>query len=307
MNDVFSCFFPAGSTEAYTIGVPLPAISPSFSAVPTGALPAGTYGVTYTVVGSNGEESGTGTITTVTLEEQGGIQGTLFALLADAKYRVYITHADGEELYEAVEFAATATSILVSELPSGRRADTKYLEPLPNGHIIRAYNSRLFVAGTDFVYFSSVFRPHLYRASHDFIPMTGLITMMQPVDGGIYVSDKRGVHFLAGEDPSSFTVEQVAQDKAVYGTGIAVPRDFFAPGLELDAEVAAVWLTKSGFVAGLPGGRVVYLNAERIRLPEYVQGCAAAVVADGRKQIISPVNSDLYGASSVAEDSIIDG
>lgn len=304
-NPTFSCYFPPADTTAYTVGVPLPATTPSFADASGGNLTSGKYGITYTVIGENGEESGTGPVVTVEVTN-GAIQGTLFEILTDVYYRIYMTTADGEEFYQAAEFEANTVSFKITHHEEGRQPRTLYLEPLPYGYFVRAYNSRLFVATNDFVFFSDVFRPHLYNPAHHFLPTTGITSLLQPVDKGIYIGDRRGVRFYAGEDPTSFEVMEVSHEVPVYGTGISIPGDFLDPELGVGKDIVAVWLTTSGFNIGLPNGELLRAHAQQVRLPAYIQGCSTTMLRDGRKQLITPVKSNVTGAASIAVDSDVD-
>lgn len=289
---------------ARPLGETLPDVTPGFAAVASGALAAGNYGITYSVVNNIGEESPLGPLMVVTLAEQGSIQGTLFTVAAGYKYRIYMTTTDGVELYQAAEFDADVASFLISDHEVGRRPATQHLTYLPFGYTIRSHGSRLYVATTDFVFFSEAFMPHLCNAAHGFLPTTGFTTMLEPVDGGIYIGDQTGVNFYNGEDPLEFEPKKVSSEIPIFGTSIAVPGDFL-PKDYASADVSAIWLTESGYYIGLPSGEVVRLHSRQVALPKYVQGCTAVSVKDGRKQLITPVNSNSLAGASVALDSSI--
>lgn len=294
----------ADETAVRTFGVSLPDITPGFAVSVNGALTAGTYGVTFSIVNAIGEESPLAPLMVLTLTEQSGIQGTLFSIVSGYKYRIYMTTTDGTELYQVAEFDADRASYLISEDNVGRRPATQYLSHMPFGYTIRAHSSRLYIATNDFVFYSEQFLPHLTNAAHNFLPTTGFTTMVQPVDTGIFIGDQTGVRFYKGEDPSTFEVEDVSTEIVVFGTAVAVPGAFLPKELA-GGDVSAVWLTQSGYQVGLPSGEVVRLHTKQLQLPRYVQGCAAFSIKDGRKQLITPVNSNLLADASVALDSII--
>lgn len=287
-----------------TLGVPLPEVTPGFAVVANGGLAAGTYGITYTIVDNAGEESPLGPLMVLDLPSGGAIQGTMFTLYPNTKYRIYMTSADGVELYQVTEFDADVVSITISTFVEGRRPDTQFLSRLPFGYIIRAHGSRLYVATNDFVFFSEPFLPHLTNEANGFLPTTGFTTMVQPVEGGIYIGDQTGVRFYKGEDPEAFEVMEVSSEVVVFGTAILVPGEHLPVKLG-KGESAAVWLTQSGYQIGLPSGELVRLHSDQVQLPRYVQGCAAFFSQDGRKQIVTPVNSNVLADASVALDSTI--
>jgi hypothetical protein len=289
---------------ARPLGESLPDVTPSFTAVPSGSLPAGTYGIAYSVVNNIGEESPLGMLVTVELTGQSSIQGALFTIAPGYSYRIYMTTADGEELYQAAEFDADTANFLISDHEIGRRPATQNLSQLPFGYIIEAHKSRLYIATEDFVFYSEAFMPHLTNAAHNFLPTTGFTTMVQPVERGIFIGDQTGVRFYAGDDPAVFEPKTVSSEVPIFGTSIAVPGEYL-PEEFASADISAVWLTQSGYYIGLPSGDVVRLHSKQVALPRYVQGCAAFAIQDGRKQVITPVNSNVLADASVALDSTI--
>jgi hypothetical protein len=303
-NSTWNCMFLSGSADPKSIGVPLPLVNPVFSAT-TGGLAPGTYGITYTVVNPTGEESGTGPVTTVALPNGGGIIGTLFTVMSGYKYRIYMTTADGEVLYLATEFVANTTSTSTNSwVPAESRVVTTHgLCPPPFGHIIRAHGARLLIGSTNYVYYTEAFRPHLFNPT-GYIPVSGFTTMVESVDGGVFIGDNYGVSFLSGDDPAGWQVKGASPDRAIFGTSTVLPGDFFGEDLR-EHDRIAVWLTTTGYQLGLPNGDVMRLNADQVSLPTYSQGSVAALVANGRKQLITPVNSNVLAGASVALDSTI--
>jgi len=305
-NSDFSCMFKNSLLDtAYPIGVPLPTVRPQFDAdLSEGALPAGRYGITYTVVSADGEESGLGETVEVELTSQGSILMSFLTIIPGYGYRVYMTTTNGDELYQAAEFDADRTFYNVMELKIGRQPDTKHLEPPPYGHIIEAFNSRLLIGSTNFVYFTEAFRPHLHDSAHGFVPIVKAASMIRSVGDGVFIGDDRGVHYYKSKDPESWTVGQASPYKVIYGTDIIVPGTHFrGPIAEFDEVV--VWLSGVGYQIGLPTGEVISANAGQVKLPPYVLGSTAFVIRDGRKQLISPVNSNLLAGAGVALDSSI--
>jgi hypothetical protein len=287
------------------LGVPLPNTTVAFAAISNGALPAGSYGVTYSIVDELGEESYLAPLEVVEITtDRGGIQGTAFTIISGYTYRVYMTTTDGEELYQAAEFDADSVAVSIYDHEEGRQPSTQFLEQLPYGYIIRAHGSRLYVATTGFVFYSQPFMPHLTNPAHDFLPTTGFTTMLQPVDTGIYIADKTGVKFYRGDDPSQFEPKDVSDEPVVFNTAVSVPGDFLPAELGSN-DTAAIWLAPSGYQVGLPSGEVIRLHSKQVKLPSYVQGCAAVSVEDGRKQLITPVNSNVLADAGVALDSTI--
>lgn len=304
INPGSSGMIRSGETTARTLGVHLPSIAPQFAAGTDGMLPAGTYGLTYSIVDDFGEESGTGPVTTVTLEEQGSIDVTMLSLITDHKWRIYMTTTDGEELYQATEVSATYSALKIHNHRQERQPDTLYLEPLPKGYIIRSHGSRLMVATKDNVYYSSAFRPHLYNPAHDYFPIEGFAYMMEPVESGVFISDSTGVKFYRGADAKDFTVIDVSEERAVFNSSTVVSGKHMNERFNQYDEVV-VWLSKSGYQVGLPSGEVVPLHNEQVNLPNYVQGCSTFLIHEGKKMLVTPVQSNELDGSNIAIDSSI--
>lgn len=294
----------ANETVRRTIGVTLPSLTPSFGASTSGTLHPGTYGITYTIVDESGEESGTGAVTTVELPEGGSIVGSMFAILPDHKWRIYMTTADGDELYQAAEFDADTASYTVSVHTQERQPDTYQLKPLPFGMLIRSHGARMFVADKDIVSYSDAFRPHLYNPAKHFIPIEGYPYMMESLEDGMFISDYTGVKFYKGSDAKEFVVVDASSERAVFGSSAIIPGEVMNEKFSQYDRVC-VWLSQSGFQVGLPTGEVVPLHKDQVRLPNYVQGCSAYFTSDGKKQLVTPVQSNEISGGSVAVDSSI--
>lgn len=286
------------------LGLPLPDLSPSFGASTDGTLHPGTYGITYTIVNDIGEESGTGPVQTVELPEGGSIIGTMFAILPDHKWRIYMTTADGDELYQATEFDANTASYTIATHRQERQPDTYQLKPLPTGMLVRSHGARLFIANKDVISYSSAFRPHLHNPANHYIPINGYPYMMESVEDGMFISDYDGVKFYRGTDAKDFTVADVSSERAVFGSSAVIPGEHMEDKFSQFDRVC-VWLSRSGYQVGLPTGEVVALHKDQVKLPNYVQGCSTYFVHEGKKQLVTPVQSNETDGDNLAVDSSI--
>lgn len=302
MNPSFSCMFLPGSGTPKPIGVPLPSVEVEFDVISSGDMEEGTYGIAYSIVDPDGEESGLSRVTTLTLEAGQGVSAMMLMIMPGYKYRIYMTTANGEELRQATEFDADTTTVQILVPEEGRQAETFGLEPAPFGHIIRSFGARLLIGtASGYVYYTDAFRPHLYDPKN-YVLIEGYVTLMEPVDNGVFVGDRYGVRFYRGDDPSSWEVVDASPEVAIFGTGTTVSGSYFGGELAKYDSVA-IWLTRSGYQVGLPTGEVLRLNAGQVKTPAYVQGCSVVSLSDGRKQVITAVNSNQLADASVALDS----
>ena len=302
MNPSFSCMFLPGSGTPKPLGVPLPTVEVEFSVISSGAMEEGSYGIAYSVVDPDGEESGLSRVIKLTLEAGQGVLANMLMIMPGYKYRIYMTTANGEELRQALELDADTISVQILAPEEGRQAETFGLEPPPYGYMIRSFGARLLIASFDgHIYYTEAFRPHLY-APENSIAVEGYASLVESVNDGVFIGDRYGVRFYKGDDPSDWVVENASPERAIFNTGTTVSGSFFGGELE-QYDSVAVWLTQSGYQVGLPSGKVMRLNADQLKTPAYVQGCSVVSIFDGRKQVITAVNSNELADASVALDS----
>lgn len=294
---------PSDSTMARPVGVPVPT-TPTLSAA-AGGLTPGKYGVAITFVDDRGEEGGATELQVIDLPDGGGIRLANLPQRLGWTIFVYITSADGDVLRWAAELPAVFPTYVVAETAQGGELDTQFLVPLPPGDIVRWHNGRLFTAKNGALRFSEALRPHLHNPAHNVIPFSGHIAFVESVSDGLYVGDSRGVWFLSGTDPTKFEQRRVSTCRAVARSSIMVPPEHFPPK-QVPAEApVAVWLSTSGYVVGMSGGTTVELQPDRLKVPSGLTGRSAFLLREGRKQVVTPVNSTSTATFGTAVDSVI--
>lgn len=296
---------PHDSSTARTVGVPTPG-APTLSAA-SGGLTAGKYGVVITLIDDRGEESGASEFQVIDLPSGGGVRMSDLPQHYGWTVVAYITSADGDSLRSAAQFPAVFPTYVAAETAQGGEVDTQFLIPLPPGDFVRWHNGRLFTAGDGVVRFSEAMRPHLHNPAHGVIPFSGRIAFMESVGDGIYVGDRRGVWFLAGTDPTKFEMRRVSAHRAVSRSSLVMPSRHF-PEKEVPADTpVAVWLSTAGYMVGMPNGATVELQPDRLRVASGLTGRSALLMREGRKQVVTSVNSTSTSAATpeAAVDSVI--
>ena len=294
---------PSDSTLARPVGVPVPT-TPTLTEA-SGGLTPGKYGVAITFVDDRGEEGGATELQVIDLPGGGGIRLANLPQRMGWAISVYITSADGDVLRWAAELPAVFPSYVVAETAQGGELETRFLVPLPPGDIVRWHNGRLFTAKNGALRFSEALRPHLHDPAHGIIPFSGHIAFVESVSDGLYVGDSRGVWFLSGTDPTKFEQRRVSTCRAVAHSSIMVPPEHFPPK-QVPAEApVAVWLSTSGYVVGVSGGTTVELQPDRLKVPSGLAGRSAFLLREGRKQVVTPVNSTSTATFGTAVDSVI--
>lgn len=294
---------PSNSATARPAGVPVPT-TPTLSAAPGGLTP-GKYGVVITFVDDRREEGGATELQVIDLPDGGGIRLANLPQRMGWMISVYVTSPDGDVLRWATEFPAVFPTYVVAETAQGGELATQFLIPLPPGDIVRWHNGRLFTAKNGALRFSEAMRPHLHNPAHGVIPFSGHIAFVESVSDGLYVGDSRGVWFLSGTDPTKFEQRRVSTCRAVARSSIMVPPEHFPPK-QVPAEApVAVWLSTSGYVVGMSGGTTVELQPDRLKVPSGLTGRSAFLLREGRKQVVTPVNSTSTATFGTAVDSVI--
>lgn len=294
---------PSTGGPARAVGVPAP--SPPALSVGNGNLLPGTHAVVVTLIDERGEEGPACEVQTIGLPSGGGITLSGLPLLTDWHIAVYVTSADGDVLRLAETIPAIFATYTIGNQSEGGECETQFLAPLPPGDFIRWHAGRLYTAANGVLRFSQAGRPHLSNPATDFIPFSGHIAFIEPVVDGIYVADSRGVWFLSGNDPVKFEKRRVSNYRAVAYSSLLVSSANLPEKLAEGGQSAAVWLSEHGYVAGLPGGQVQELQPDRLKLTTGLTGRSTFVLREGRKQIITPVNSTTTTVLGSAVDSPI--
>jgi hypothetical protein len=290
-------WLPQGDSAFRLLGVPTPQ-SPSLAATATGGLDSGDYTVAVTVLDSRGEESGSSDYVAIRLASPGGVAVSNLPTYG-ARVRIYITPPNGEGMYLAKEFASGPSSTSVGDDIRLKKLETSALEPLPPGNFVRGFNGRLYTAVDNVLNFSESFRYGLYFPAHNKIRFQDSISFIEPVMDGMFVGAGNRTYFLAGGDPTQWKQVPVNGSRPIYGSSVLVPSEHFPDKMIQSPAPVAVWLSNTGYFAGLPGGSVVPLQPDRLRIGA-TSGRSAILFREGRKQIVTPVNSSTtvtYGSA----------
>lgn len=295
---------PANSRLARPLGVPRPSPVPGVAPSANGPYLPGSYGIAFTLADDRGEESPPTDIFYVALPTGGGIQLTNLQIPDGYTLRVYVTAPDGEVLYLAGKIPSFYTEYLHTEQPIGSAIDVTYYEPMRPGDFITWHNGRLFTGTGGVVTYSESFRHSMCDPAHCEIPMSGHLSLLERVIDGIYIGDSRGVWFLAGGDPSDVRFQLASTCRAVRGSAVTVPGEHLPQQAIGGSDLPLpVWLSTSGYTVGLPGGQVKELHADRVRVPAGLVGKSAFLIRNGRKQVVTPVNSNATAGLGTAVDS----
>jgi hypothetical protein len=229
----------------------------------------------------------------------------LLPVVPGSTARLYLSPPNGEELYQAASVPLNGTTQLLGQIENlnrGRQPATRFLDVLPGGQFISSHKSRILVARNDTVFYSEPFAPHLYSSRHGFIQFEGVVTMLQPVDAGVYISDSKRVYFLPGNNIEETEVRVVDESPAIYGSSTIVKGGDLSAELQ-SADELAVWLSTKGPCYGSSEGTVLRPAQGALEIPYYERGSSCFHIYDGVKHVVFPVNSNKRDGFGFAVDS----
>jgi hypothetical protein len=172
------------------------------------------------------------------------------------------------------------------------------------GSIVRHYRGRIYVADGSILWATDPMDYMRVDLARGFIHFESEITLLEPVDNGIYVGTAdRAVRFLSGVDFNQFQTIQADDLQPVRGSGITVDGEVF--GL---SGRAVVWFTRRGWVVGNSSGEVKWVTDKTLALPDYTEATSVIREQNGMRQIVSLARgggSESGGASDILTSEVI--
>lgn len=292
---------------AHAWGLPVPP-APQASAYATGGLDAGDYQVCY-VYASALEEGGASLASQVTVAAGGGILlSNIPNNIATDLIKVFVTGANGDVFYQHSLLPTSAyATFLVGVAPLGKQLETRFMQPLPAGSILRAFKGRLWSAAGNLLTYSAAGRPALWEARSAFFQFPHAIHALEPVEDGLYVVTTQRAYFLPGANPMEMRQIVADDEGAVLGSGCQLSEDALL-SIQSPAPVAkaAFWWGASGNpVVGLPGGQVVKPAQRRFVSSTFERGSAATVIENGVKKLVALLQNQGSASAAQASDSLV--
>jgi hypothetical protein len=270
----------AGASRTW--GIDLPNAAPIATAS-IGLLSAGRYQVCMTYVRDDGQESGPGPIAELDVSD-GGINLTGLPVSSDSAVTtkaLYLTTANGERFYLAslLANATTTTTLSLPEQELNIALATENLSPPPSGQIVAYYKGHVLVADGDMLAVSQPFGYELFDR-RDYLPMGSRITLVAPMDDGVFVATEKRTVWLSGDDLRKPGLAERAQYGAIPGT-LAMTED----GGNDPAGRRAIWMSPVGVVVGRHDGSMACVTHERYR-PTTTWSCGAGMWKETEKQYL---------------------
>jgi hypothetical protein len=220
---------------------------------------------------------------------------------------IYLTAPNGTVLHRRAQVPVVGTAevnFLSNPDKYGNVLETQFMEQMPAGQIVRYFKGRMWVATGNMLVFSPALRYGLYDPRHTYFQFPSDITVVQPVQDGVYVVSDQ-TYFLSGSDPMQMDQRVVYSDGGVAGTGINVPPTMIKED-QFDnlPDYLAFWYSTNGAVLGLPGGQVQTITEDKMDIPEFGRGATLLRNQDGLRQLVTSLSTrgsaSGFGASDVA-------
>jgi len=255
----FSNGLISGVTDGLSVtrmGVPIPA-GVGVATPVAGQMAPGEYRWAVTHVRlSDGLEGGAAYAAPVSLPD-GGLLLTALPLLNGYATNIYLSN--GEAFYRAGATLGANFSYLGANdaLVLPLRTDQVY--PMPVGTITAFWRGRLLVASGNVLWASLPNNWEHCDVRRDYKLFEQDITLLQPVDGGIFVGTEGELAFLSGQQWDGLSYTSKRPGRVVLGSGVRVPGQSLAGA----ASDAMVCISDGELVAGMADGSVKEMAPDR--------------------------------------------
>ena len=223
-------------------------------AVTSGGLHKGRYAYYLTHVRASDGLEGPPTMA-APAEVEGGILLMGLPQLEGHSTNVYLSGANGEGAYLAGNTAATDFMFGGSNTQLTLPCRTMGLSAAPVGTVMAFWRGRVLVAQGGTLWASMPHAPHLFDLRRDFKQMGSRITLVQPVDSGVYVGTDQDLFYLGGEQFDALVLQAKSLGPVVLGSGVKAPGASIKLGDGVGSGTAMLCIAGGHVVAGFNGGQ----------------------------------------------------
>lgn len=270
-DGVATGIFEAGTVRTWGLEVP----SPPLLTETVGDLPAGRYQVALTYVRNDGQESGSMGASHVDVTD-GGIIVSNIPVSADPTVQwvnVYMSTTNGEVLYRAMTVANGTTSVTYRD--DGKEASsplaTGHMAAPPAGQLLAWHNGRIWIAQDNIIWYTNEYAPELIDLDRNFIPLQSRVTLLAPVEGGLFIGTPQETVFILG-DPTGPDTRYIRKEEhgPIEGTQVAI--DGQSTGLEGLTGDAWLWTSSAGVCVGGREGQFANLTGSSVKFFDATKG-----------------------------------
>ena len=216
----------------------------------------------------------------------GGVLLTGLPELEGHKINVYLTGADGDQAYLAGSTLTASFSYLGKNDALVLPCRTDNLRPAPAGTVTAFWRGRVLVAVGPVLYASKTNAWELFDFRRDFKQFSAPITLVQPVDGGVFVGTEKELAFLSGTEFDKLAYVQVLDGPTVLGSGVAVRGELVQRGQGTGQGAAMLCIAGRGIVAGFSDGGIARMTEGRY-VTDVSEVAATFRMANGAPQYLA--------------------
>lgn len=193
----------------------------------------------------------------------GGIALTGLPVRAGHTINVYITAANSGTAFLA---GNTATSSFTFTGPNDSLTlpcRTEFLSPAPAGTVTAFWRGRVLVAVGSVMWASMAGRWQHFNMRRDFKQFSAPITLIQPVDDGVFVGTEEELCFLSGTEFDKLSYTRVVEGRVVLGSGVAVRGELVQQGEGAGLGSAMICIADGVITAGFNSGQAIRMTEGR--------------------------------------------
>jgi hypothetical protein len=153
----------------------------------------------------------------------------------------------------------------------------------PPGQLINYFNGRLYIARGPVLWFTDAMAFGRVDTRTGFKQFPSNIVMIQPVDGGLFISDEQETHFMSGASPDKASLRAV-EKAAIPGSNTSIKGTLFSKEIQ---GTAAFFVTEDGICMGLSDGTVIPMTSSTYKLPTVKRGAIFVREETDRLQLVS--------------------
>lgn len=263
-NGLINGLVAANGLSATEWGVPIPADDGATTDV-VGELLPGTYQYQLTYVRLVDSQEGPPLYADPFTVTQGGVLFTGLPVLAGYGIRVYLSSVNGGDAFllgmtTGASFSFTGPNKILTS-----PCLTNNLAPAPAGRLLATWRGRVLMALGDVLIASQMFRPELFDLRADYKRFPDVITLVQPVDGGIWVGTTKRLYFLAGSEFAGLSQSEKLPGAVLLGSGVSAPGELVSTGQGAGAGQAMLAIVGGVIVAGFGDGGLALLSESRYK------------------------------------------
>jgi hypothetical protein len=245
-------------------GIPLP---PGIGALTfvAGDLYQGDYQYAITYVRNSDGLEGAPSYSNPVPVPDGGVLLTGLPVEPGYRINVYLSSVNGGQMFYAGMTVTSSFSYLGKNSSLTMPCRTEFLHPMPVGILPVEWRGRVLVAKDNVLWASELHRPELCDMRTSFKQFGSPITLVQPVEDGIFVGTTTELAFLSGNEFVGLTYAKKLDGAVVLGSGVFAAGERIKRGDSTGQGIAMLCIADGIVAAGFRGGEITRMTEGRYK------------------------------------------